>query len=203
MIHFLILMPFSRPQNVRLIKEAFAESMKGAKCRVSLYAICHTEEHAEMWETNLVMRPPGDWDPCYWKCNRAIESLLPHADGQEEYFGFLCDDDTYDPGLFEAMSNHIAPYSLVNPRPEVIIISGRGWSNGETVTVASEACPREMKIGRVGLRQYFIRADVMQHFRFPNWASADGDIVEKMWQKNKNGFLFLPHLWGNWNKLPK
>jgi hypothetical protein len=200
---FNILMPFSRPHNTEALREMWKTACRGQIGESSLLAISHDVEHWRAFGAGLLIDEKDmwqtfeQWDKCYWKLNWGLDieltQRIPHAD----WFGFLCDDDTYDPGLFAAVEKAV---EIENP--EVIVISSHRYDHKETPWCDLIATPENMRRCKVGLEQYFVRADVMTNHRFKNHSQADGELMEILFAKHSEGFKFLPDLFVNFNKLP-
>jgi hypothetical protein len=194
---FQIIMPFSRPHNTEALKTMWAEAVKGASETPILTAVCHTDELASNWESRIIVRLPNDWDAAYYKANAALDALCKPTNEEGLYYGFLCDDDTYEPGIFAAIENAAA-----GEKPEVIIISSHRWDRNKEPWLDLMAADYNMSRCKVGFEQYFVRADVMAQHRFKNHREADGEMVEELWAKHSKGFKFLPELFVNYNILP-
>ena len=184
---FHIITPFSRPWNLPVLREMFAAMPDWV-----------------LWYPFAFIGKPGDhccgvftipevlnWDPCCAKLNAAVE-YPPIFGGLADYIGFLCDDDWYPPNFFDGLKDATA---------EVLIVPAvrHGGNSGPYL----EAKPENMRRCHVGLEQFFVRADIMRQFRFNNSPTADGELIEALWARNRDGFAFYPNNPPvHWNKLP-
>jgi hypothetical protein len=76
-INIKILMPFCRTKNANLLKQSFANAVKGMRGTAELLPICSKREDAALFDSAFITpRPPRGWDICYWKLNWALYFLL-------------------------------------------------------------------------------------------------------------------------------
>ena len=201
MIEFYILMPFSRGHNAEAVKKSFEAACKGMKGLAHLIAICSNPEHIPLIRESILIYPKPVFDPCYWKINMALAQILPLP--PNSFVGFICDDDALEEGFFAQLESEIGERN----RPRVAVVNMKRWFHGQNPVDELGAGPGNMRVGTVGLEQYFIRGDVMSNWRFNETVHhADGDLMERMYRDIPNDFLFLPacspHLFVNWNNLP-
>lgn len=199
---FVIITPFNRPQNMlsllEMWDEAYGRGME--KLRWLLMSGDKKNPMPENWIWEADCIPPKEvWDACYYKCNEAI-SRLDNVGmlNSDHFFGFLPDDDGYDTGFFKT----VIPVSSEG-QCEVIVVSSRRH-NGTKLEHPGILPAREdhMRICHVGLEQFFVRGDVLKQFRFDNVSHADGQMVERLFARNKDGFRYLPDTFVNFNILP-
>lgn len=191
-----IIMPFSRAHNAEAIKASFVSACDGFNGKARLIAVCSDEAHVGLFdESVLTFLPPGlDW--CYFKCNQALENLQPSS--PEDYFGFVCDDDLYEPGFFASLEQLIGA-----SRPRVIVVNMKRWFHEVAVRDELSAWPDSMRVGLVGLEQFYIRGDIMGRWRFnQNVSHGDGDLMARLHAEMPHDFVFFRHLFVHWNKLP-
>jgi hypothetical protein len=194
---FHIVTPFSRLYNLPALLEMFRAAVAPGE-EISWHPIYHEPAFAgalddlarsEPWIVPLHATPLPDWDGCYWKCNRGLEhfGIVP-----EDYYGFLCDDCTYDPGFFSAMSQL---------EGEVLVCSARRYGGKPGPHGGLLACPENRCICMIGLEQFFVRGSVMERFRFNNIWCGDGELIERLVIDGRQ-FAYSPHTHMNWNLLP-
>lgn len=182
---FAVITPFSRPQHLVTMLETITNAGGG-----EWFPVVH-EGHAFPdldWVQPIHCPIPEHVDPCYFKINTAIESVALQAD---TYYGFLCDDDTYDAHVFEGMRNATTP---------IVVISARRFGGSPAVGGGVlHASPMNMHPCLVGLEQVFIRGDVLHRYRFGNHGCADGELFERL--AKEQGVTYFPDLFVNWNVL--
>src|ERR1017187_10133447 len=98
-----ILTPFSRPENL----PALIRNLEPQGIQWHLIAHDYTSVEKTLdgigwptWVDLIKGELPDDWDPCYWKLNHWIEDQTIVDD---DYYAFLCDDDGYEPGFWDAI----------------------------------------------------------------------------------------------------
>ena len=202
-INFSISMPFSRPHNVSPIKANFAAASEGLNGTAKLYAVCSNPEHVKLFDRVLLTMPSGHWNLCYEKINQALNQILPDFGKMNDFYGQTCDDDLYDPKFFSLLESRIeASFNEAGFLPSVVVVNMKRWFHESSPRDELGANPQSMRVGLVGLEQYYIRGDVMANWRFRNYSHGDGDLMERMYAAIPNEFLFVPNLFVNWNKLP-
>lgn len=214
-----VITPFSRPHNV----PALVEMLSKAGGQVTWMPVIHSLDICAVLNTarddlakvgvdfwGAYLRPPGpapgepgcetDW--CYWKCNAALRWVAesPRAGVSDlDYVGFLCDDDTYDAGLFDSI-----PWGA-----PVHVVSARRYGGAPEIGGGVlRACRENMRPCQVGLEQVFVRMDLMRMeagggmptYRFGNHGCADGELWERIGREC--GCMYHPELFVNWNILP-
>ena len=197
-VNFKIIMPFNRPKNAEAVKTGFTDATQGMKGSAELIAVCSDKSYVGLfYSSNLVFLMSG-FDICYWKINRTLDQIELKSD---TFYGFICDDDLYEPDFFKNLEKAIGNFS-----PRVIVINMKRWYHESNPKDELFAEPENMRVCHVGLEQIFIRGDIMEKYRFKNFPHGDGDLVERLYKDMPNDFIFLrnntPHLFVNWNKLP-
>lgn len=187
-MEFRIITPFSRWHNV----PALIPMLQAAGCN-RWVPVTHDRPFVSNmdWVQPMSVVVPEGHDPCYFKINFALDHLPPD---RAVYYGFLCDDDTYDAGLINSLRSSTA---------EVLVVSARRYGNspdiGGGVLVAA---PENMRPCHVGLEQVFIRGDVVGNYHFAvDHGIADGELFERLGRERE--CAYHPTLFVNWNLLPK
>ena len=202
---FHIITPFSRPQHVEKLVAMFIKA-GGARNDVLWYPVYHDPEHLKaIGHVRGWVRPinagalPTDWDLCYWKCNLALDAI-GQKDG--DYYAFLCDDDTYEPGFFDRMRAVCTQDVDIPVPPCTMIVSERRYGGNEKdFGGVLTACPENMRVCHIGLEQFFVPGEIMRGLRFNNHCCADGGMAEN--QLAKRPCAYMPDLHVNWNLLSK
>jgi hypothetical protein len=202
-IDFTILMPFSRPQNAEALWTAFNQAR--GETYLNLVAICGDKTHTTHFRDPLLIHTPPGVNICYWKLNRAIEQFQNPTQRPRinHFYGFVCDDDTYCENFFPLLAQKISESADAGFLPEVVVVNMKRWHHLSAPQDELGANPQNMVPGRVGLEQFFIRADVLSNCRFKETIEhADGDMVERLHASRPSEFLFVTHPFVNWNNLP-
>lgn len=165
-----IVTPFSRPQNLPRLLPMILDT--GA-------------------EWHPIDDPaPADWDGCYWKINQFLSGPLVDTDR----YGFLADDDYYEPGFFQKLDQH---------KGEVVICSMLQGNHRSDLppTPAKRvlAAPEFMHVNCCGLPQIFVSGRVGKLIRFENRCDADGRMIEYL--VANYAIDYAPECWVWWNYL--
>jgi len=127
--------------------------------------------------------PPRGWDACYWKINWFADHTPIHDD---EYYHLMGDDDLPEPGYFDFVRKHDGP----------VIITSIHYLPG----IDMLACPDNMRIGCVGLRQYLVRGDIFRQHRHINATHGDGDFCEQLY-RDHSPLDYAPEAFVRYNAL--
>jgi hypothetical protein len=208
-VNFTVIMPFNRPHNADLINKSFASGCDGLRGKARLMAACHDSGHLPCIPGAQLVQLVHDWDFCYWKCNQILDRCFPVPSGIQ-YFGFTCDDDGYEPGFFADLERVAGNCMNKGKPPGIMIVSMRRWYHESKPRPEAEliAEPFNMQMGRIGLEQFYIRADIMERFRFcgqvqgRRFGGGDGELIIRLFNRMPKEFLFIPDLFTNWNNLP-
>lgn len=138
------------------------------------------------------------WDPAYHKANAALErmALVP-----DDYYFWLCDDDTYEPGFFARLEYHIA---RLGREPGALAVSmDRYRGNRSRYLDRLHPAPDNMAECKVGWEQVGFKGRILQGLRYENHWHADGRLIERIYGAMPQEFSFVPDAVVNWNILPK
>lgn len=200
MISFDILMCFSRMQHTALIKENIGQALQGFTGKYRLIPICDTIEQVLCWrdtpyaEPVLCLKKPG-WFMAHWLLNAALEQMFPLPDPGNRYISVWTDDDAYDAGHFQRLEEAIEK----NKNPQVAVITMRLWERCPIPRFDLTADAPHMRCCCAGFEQIYVRADLMQFYRFANHPTADGFLIEQL-HKELPGFCFMPEIVINHNR---
>ena len=150
-----------------------------------------------------VGKEPFDW--CYSKLNAFIERLdtlhgLNVAYQGDDYYGFLCDDDGVDEAFFCKLRESVEDCIV---GPDVIFCSmhyappGKPGNKNADLILSSSS---DVKVGMVGLEQYYVRGDVLRQHRFREKEhAADGMLATELLKMRE--CVFVPDVFVKFNAL--
>lgn len=171
--------------------------------------------------TNFQIETDEDWIKLYicpnmqgefWvKCNNSINWFIEnHLINLDEYYGILNDDDSYEENFFEKMVNSLD----INKENNLIIVSMLRGHNipMDTIPIRRHptttlfAFPQNMKVGGVGVEQFFIKGKLIKNHKLPLLGHGDGLFIVEL-VKNYE-VTYLPECYvlfnyfepGRWNK---
>lgn len=201
-MNFTIVMAFSRIKHVPSIKQTFKDATIDFNGTLKVVPVCDTVEQVNCWQDVewadpiLVLKKKG-WFMGHWMLNVALDQLFPVENPLTHYCGTWTDDDAYENGFFAALSDRIEKAE----NPQVAAVSMRRWHHKSTPQDHLTADASHMHVCAVGLEQIYVRADVMQHYRYGNSPIADGFMVEQLYRECGKDFLFCNDLVVNWNRF--
>jgi hypothetical protein len=149
----------------------------------------------------------------FWaRCNFSINWFIENNElNDEDYYCILNDDDAYDNDFFKKLKSHIES-SEVNS--DLIICSMLRGHNIPTGVVPVRrhpnttllAHPNHMKVGYVGVEQFFIKGKLLKKHSLPISATGDGELIQTL--VGLYGASYIPDLYvlfnyfepGRWNK---
>lgn len=131
----------------------------------------------------------------FWvRCNNAINWFVENFEPLEnEYYGILNDDDNYEENFFEKIKNKFTE----NNNPELIIVSMLRGNKIPTDVVPIRRHPttplladsRNMRVGGVGVEQFFIKGNLLKKHKIPLTAHGDGEFVVELVKNYKTTYL--------------
>jgi len=188
-----ILVPFSRPH---LLPELIDLWEKERGKQVAFVPI-HHEPIGIRHELDSTIYPffcdpvPENWNAMYWKLNYLLDQL-PICN--EDRYGFLCDDDAYEPGFFDKLNRLDDDVIIVSMKRGNRCPPG-GNGHPPTTLIAQK---ENIKIGSVGMEQLFIRGKLLKNYRFKNFAEADGDLICRVVNDHKPKYLANAFIYFNY-----
>jgi hypothetical protein len=163
----------------------------------------------EPWIFHYICPNKGNefWERCNNSINWFIEN---HITSPNEYYGILNDDDGYEDIFFEKIKKSIGEKNDV----KLIICSMKRGHNipNDVVPVRRHptntllADPNNMKVGRVGVEQFFIKGNLLKNHKIPLTTCGDGELITELVKTYDAHYLpetfvlfnyFEP---GRWNK---
>lgn len=162
----------------------------------------------EDWINHYVCPNKGSqfWERCNNSINWFIEN---HIYNPEEFYGILNDDDGYEDNFFEKISN-----CIVNTNTKLVICSMKRGDNTPIdavpvrrhPTTTLVANPINMRVGGVGVEQFFIKGELLKKHKIPVTTCGDGELIGEL-VKTYNAF-YIPDVFvlfnyfepGRWNK---
>ena len=120
--------------------------------------------HLPLWVQPIICAPFLATDMCYRKINDFLDigTII-----DSDYYGFMGDDDMYEPGFFDTIRQQTA---------RILVYS---CYRGDTTPVIEEAEQHpsnpliirtidDIQVGRVGLGMYIIKGEILRQTRFGN-----------------------------------
>jgi hypothetical protein len=148
----------------------------------------------------------------FWeRCNNSINWFIEnHTLSQKEYYGILNDDDGYEDDFFKKIHEYIENRDDLNL---LICSMKRGYNIPKDVVPVRRhptntliASPNNMKVGGVGVEQFFIKGELLKKHRLPISTCGDGELITELVRTYKTHYLpdvfvlfnyFEPGRWNN------
>lgn len=143
------------------------------------------------------LRIPGD--QVYKKFNDFIEkeNII-----DEDYYGFMGDDDAYEPGFFDVIreqKSKVVIFSL--SRGNAIPADAPPQGRHPTSALIMDG-PWNVKVCNIGIIQYIVKGSVLREMRFNNSDPADdGRFAEELVRRYPNDISFLSTMFAFGNYL--
>lgn len=202
-----ILMPTTRFENLPQIKQIYEQAMVSLPGLQLRWRVLLVESQVVPPEARELLREPWIdvcvfdapqrawvWStPFYYKINCALDSVQP-----DEWVWAQEDDNLAPPGIFEVWSR-----AIVRGRGVVVASCKRGQRQPgiKHATTTLVASPESMRPGHVDLGQYILRGDIAATYRYPDISCGDGILVQTLWQRIPQEFMFLPGTFVLFNAL--
>jgi hypothetical protein len=172
-----IITPSCRPQNIGRLAQRYYQEM---------------EPHPFELRWHLLIQGP---DPDPKGLNKVAEGMDWQMKG---WTWFPSDDALHDPSLFRRLAEAVSAFKSHWPVGCVIFAeerrggncpwTGQPWKGG-----ILDAKPENMKICRVDGSQAFFRDWMLkyEHMSFQRPEEADGDLIQRLYSKKPESFLFV------------
>lgn len=163
----------------------------------------------EPWISHYVCPNKGQqfWERCNNSINWFIEN---HILNPEEFYGILNDDDGYEDDFFQKLKEFVD----FNTNYNLFICSMKRGHNipKDAVPVRRHptstlyANPINMRVGGVGVEQFFIKGEFLKKHRIPVTTCGDGELISELVKTYKtiyaeNIFVLFNYFEpGRWNK---
>ena len=184
-----IICPFSRgfmiPVLIKYLKP----------CNIQFYPVCDSKEmeyfknNTESWIHPVSCPPltiPGD--QAYRKLNDFIDSQTIVDD---DYYGFMGDDDMYEPGFFDTIRQHESDIIFCSLYRGDTIPEGAHPHPAKPLIIRG---PESVRVYNIGLPQYIIKGRILKKIRFNNANNFDDGLFAEDLLKRFKNILFLPDL---------
>ena len=151
------------------------------------------------------------WERCHNSINWFIENKI---DSDDEYYCVLNDDDGYEDDFFEKLKMYVFMSDRENKFNDLIITSMMRGNNvpSDAIPVRQHpthtlyAHPNFMRVGGVGLEQFFVKGKILKKHKIPLTTCGDGEFITNL--VRTYGALYHPesYVWfnyfepGRWNK---
>lgn len=139
--------------------------------------------------------PEGEfWARCNFALNRWLDT---HPLVDDDRYCILNDDDAYEPGFFQKISQHegglVIASMLRGQHTPVGVHPTRAHGTGTL-----HAAPEYMHAGLVGIEQAIVCGKWLREARLPLHPSGDGSMIE--WLVNTHGAVYAPECFVHFNK---
>lgn len=186
-----ILVPFSRPHLIPTLVGIWGKAPDGVHFHPIISDPTCVFESTDWIHPFYCGEVPAGWNQMYWKLNYYLDQMPIH---ENEMYGFLCDDDAFEPEFYEKVFQY--------PDDAIIVSMKRGkhdpgTGNGHPPT-ALIACKENMKQGKVGMEQLFIRGSHLKNLRFENFSEADGKFIVNIVNNLPVKYLPRAFIWFNY-----
>ena len=205
---FNIITPLARFENYNKLKESLKP------LNIKWHIIIDSDK-------NFIVDEKEDWINIYvcpnegidfWaRCNNSINWFIEnHLTTNEEYYGILNDDDSYEENFFEKIKNSLNN-TIENNLLIVSMLRGHNIPK-EAIPIRRHptttllATPQNMRVGGVGVEQFFIKGKLLEKHRLPLLAHGDGLFIVELVNNYKPTYLpncfvlfnfFEPGRWNN------
>jgi len=163
----------------------------------------------ENWISHYVC--PNKGNKFWERCNNSINWFIDnHISNSEEYYGILNDDDGYEDDFFKKLKEYID----FNQNPKLLICSMKRGHNipNDVVPVRRHptstlyANPKNMRVGEVGVEQFFIKGKLLKNHKLPITTCGDGELISEL--VKTYGAIYVENIYvlfnyfepGRWNK---
>jgi hypothetical protein len=207
-MNFNIITPLARFDNYNKLKETLK------RLNVKWHIIVDdnkdfTLDESEDWISLYFC--PNEGSEFWARCNNSVNWFIEnHIDNENEYYGILNDDDSYEENFFNKVVNSLDK----NKENDLIIVSMlRGHNIPKDAipmrrhpTTTLFASPQNMIVGGVGVEQFFIKGKLIKNHKLPLLGHGDGLFIVEL-VKNYE-VTYLPECYvlfnyfepGRWNK---
>jgi hypothetical protein len=134
-------------------------------------------------------------------CSRKFNDFLDTQEViDDDYYGFMCDDNMYEPGFFDVIRQQTAKILIVSAyRGDSIPRDGSAPHGTNILRITSLT---GIKIARIDFCQYIIKGEIFKQNRFdPFNKVSDGVYAVNLRLKYPNDIVFLPDSYVFFNYL--
>jgi hypothetical protein len=150
--------------------------------------------YAGDWIEPYQVELPAGVDPFAFKMNAFIQSA-PIVDSDR--YAILNDDDLYAPGLLvriERMADPVVVVSMLRGDA----VPANGWQHPTFPLIAA---PENVRVGRIGAEQYFVKGEIFKQLRFSLDRPDCCDGLAAEWLKANYPIRYEPDLYVLFNRL--
>ena len=130
---------------------------------------------------------PASFNCCFDKINRFIDAGLM----DDDYYGFLDDDSSYEPMFFDVVRQQSAKILMFSlSRGNAIPVDAVSRHATHPLIIRSSA---DVRVNNIGLPQYIMRGSILKQIRIASWPVwADGLFAETLVARFHDEIQFLP-----------
>lgn len=134
----------------------------------------------------------------YERCNDSINWFIENKiTNNNEYYGILNDDDGYEEDFFIKLNNFIIETSEKELTNDLIICSMKRGDNipKDAIPIRRHpiytlfADPQNMRVGGVGIEQFFIKGGLLKNHRIPLTGTGDGQLITELVRTYETSYL--------------
>lgn len=133
------------------------------------------------WVRPLLCRPLIQTDQCYRKINDFIDAgdII-----NNDYYGFMGDDDMYESGFFDVIRNQTAKILInSNYRGDTIPNDRACIKHGISPLIMKTL--NDVRIRNIGFAMYFVKGEILRQTKFGNEVTNDdgryAEMLKKRW----------------------
>jgi hypothetical protein len=159
----------------------------------------HSENQRE-WIQPVLCKPLLPSDQCYRKNNDFIETgnII-----DEDYYGFIHDDDMYIPGFITKIKQQTAKiifYSM--SRGDVCPDDNHPWKWPPIPIILNTSA--DIHVAGIDMCQYIVKGEILKQTRFGNASVCDdGFYAENLKNRWPADYIIMPEIGINFNYLQK
>jgi hypothetical protein len=208
-MNFNVITPLARYQNINNLIDNLKPN------NVIWHVITDNDSHtnlqfSEPWINHYVC--PNTEIEFWARCNFSINWFIDNYEiNDDDYYCILNDDDAYEDDFFNKLKSFM---DESKENKDLYICSMLRGHNIPTDVVpirrhpntTLHAHPSHMKVGEVGVEQFFVKGHILKNHRLPLTTCGDGELITELVKTYDATYLPNFYVWfnyfepGRWNK---